>query len=111
MHGFFILDSVELVHHLGKTPGTEGGQNYNAEESHGVRTEEAGQKTLASLESRNGHIIRRDLGELLEGIEESALAVQYRYDDGADAEEHDDTLDEVIEGRGHVSADNDVHSG
>ena len=111
VNSLLILDGVELVHHLGKTPGTEGGQNYNAEETCRVRAEEAGQKPLASLESRNGHIIRRNLGKLLEGCEETALALQHRDDNRADAEQHDDSLDKVIEGCGHVSADDNVHGG
>ncbi len=37
--------------------------------------------------------------------------MEHRRDDGADAEEHDDALDKVVDGGGHIAAGNHVHTG
>ena len=99
------------MHHLGKSPGTQGGQDNDAEQVHRVGTEKAGQKALASLKSGNGNIICGDQGQLMDGIEESAVSFQDGQDDRGDTEEHDDTLNKIVECGCHVSADDDIYTG
>ena len=82
LNSLLISDRIEFVHHLGKSPGTQGGQDNDAEQVHRVGTEKAGQKALASLKSGNGNIICGDQGQLMDGIEETVdfwAAVHYIY--------------------------------
>ena len=39
------------------------------------------------------------------------MSVEHRCDDGDDADEHDDTLEGVVHGRGHVSSEDHVDAG
>ena len=40
-----------------------------------------------------------------------ALAVEYGGNDGADPKNHDDALDKVVDGGGHIPPGNDIHAG
>ena len=60
---------------------------------------------------RDAGPLRRNLREGSERLSEPALAAENGADDGADADEHDDTLNEVIDSRRRVAAENDIHSG
>ena len=111
LDGLLILDGIELLDHLRETPGTEGRQDDDTEECERVRAEEAREKALRALQSGFRDVRRVDDGEFLHSVQEAALAVQDRRDDSADAEEHDDALNEVVERRGHVTAGNDVDRG
>jgi len=53
----------------------------------------------------------RNLAQLVQGLHEAALAVQYGGDDGDDAADHDDALDEIVDGGGHVAAGDDIDGG
>ena len=41
-------------------------------------------------------------------MHESAVVVEDTYDDGNDTEEHDDTLNKVVDHRSHISAQDNI---
>ena len=51
------------------------------------------------------------LTHLTHSLDESALAVEHHGNDCGDAEEHDDALDEVVDGCGLISTEDDIHGG
>ena len=57
------------------------------------------------------HLRVLDPGQALQGGHKAALAVEHGGDDGDDADEHDDALDEVVDGGGHVAAGDDIDAG
>src|SRR5699024_8616773 len=104
--GGLALDGVELLDHLGQAPGAEAGEEHHPQQPHGVGADEGGEDP-----GDGGEGLILDPGQALQGLEEAALAVQYRGDDGNDAHDHDDALDEVVDGGGHVAPGDDVHPG
>ena len=59
-----------------------------------------------------GHLPGRLIGDQpLQGGQEAPLTLEDSGDDGADAENHDDALDEVVDGGGHVAPGDDVDTG
>lgn len=72
----------------------------------GVGAEEGGED---AGDVRDGGVAH--LGQSLQGGHKASLAVEDGGDDGADAHDHDDALDEVVDGGGHVAAGDDIHPG
>jgi len=103
--GLLALDGVEFLHHLGQAPGAQGGEDDHAQQIHRVGTEEGGEH------AGGGGRLSGHLGQLGQGRHKAALAVQHRHDDGGDAEKHDDALDKVVDGGGHVAPGDDVDAG
>ena len=108
MDGALTLDGIELPDHLGQTPGAQGGKQDDAQQAEGIRAEE-GIEDAGHIPVGNAGILGG--GQAAEGGHESALAAQNGGDDRHDAEEHDDSLDEIIDRGGHVAAHDNVDGG
>ncbi len=104
--GLLALDGVELLDHLGQAPGAQGGEEHHAQQVQGVGAEEGGKDAGVPGTPRGPH-----LGQPLQGGQKAPLAVEHGGNDGADAEDHDDALDKVVDGGGHIAAGDDIHSG
>ena len=104
--GLITFDGIELLDHLGQAPGAQGGEQHHAQQVHRVGTEEGGEHAGGGGDGGVAH-----LGQPLQGGQEAPLAVEDGQDHGADAEEHDDALDEVVDGGGHIAAGDDIDPG
>ena len=104
--GLLILDGVELLHHLGQSPRTQRGEDDHAQQIDGIGAEEGGEHA-----GRCGHRGIAHLTQLVERLQEAALTLEHSADDRADAHDHDQALNEVVDGGGHVAAGDDVHAG
>ena len=96
------------MYHLRKSPGTKGGQDDNSEKIGRIGAEEGREGALLSERCGN---IALNFGELYYRIQKTALIIQYGYNDGADAEQHDNALDKIIDGSRHIAAQYDIDSG
>ena len=104
--GGLCLDGIELLHHLGQAPGTETGQDHHAQKVQRVRTEEGGKDA--------GHIAHRGIlhaGKSADRADEAAALIQHGQHHRHNTHEHDQALNEVIDGRGHVAARDHVDAG
>ena len=88
-----------------KTPGAEGGQDDDEEQEDGIGAQEGG---VSALELRTGACDSGCLRELGNGFGKAALTVEHSEDYGDDAEDHDNALNEIVDRRCHIAADNDV---
>ena len=105
--GALVGDAIELTHHLGQSHRAQRGQHDHAQQSPRVGTEPGGKHAAAGL----GGSVGRQLCQFADSFGQSALSRNDGHDDGHDAEEHDDALDEVVHGRGLVAAQDDVDGG
>ena len=102
--GLFIFDGVELLHHLRKTPGSKAGQQHHACQTAGIRTKEGGEGAGGIGNRRVG-----DFAQLLNGFGNAAVISSHRNNHGDDAENHNDALDKVVDGSGHITAHDDIN--
>ncbi len=104
--GGLALDGVELLHHLGQAPGAQAREEHHPQQVQGVGAEEGGEHAGGGGGGGVAHP-----GQAVQGGHEAPLAVEDGGDDGDDAHDHDDALNEVVNGGGHVAPGDDVHPG
>ena len=103
LDGALVGDAVELTHHLRQTHRAQRGQDDHAQQPPRIGTEPRGE---AAIDRRVG--IRGQRRQLPDSRSQTALSIQHRHDDSHDAEEHDDSLYEVVHGRSLVAAEDDI---
>ena len=101
-----ILDCIEFADHLRQTPGPERGKNDNTEQFQRLRTEEGSERAV-----QTGVCFCRNTGKCIHRFHESAVIVQNSGDNNDNTEEHDNTLNKVVDSGSHVAAGNDIHTG
>ena len=104
--GRFVSDRVELAHHLRQSPGAQGGQHHHTQQVDGLRSKEGDEGAV-----QVGSGIGRNLREAFHRRGESPVSIEHGRDDGADAHQHDQALDEVVHGRRHVTAHDHIDAG
>ena len=77
----------------------------NAEQVEQIGPEEADEGTL------HGRTLGGDLRQRDDGLGEAAVVQDDRHDDGDDAEQHDNALNEVVHDRGHIPAKHHIDAG
>ena len=101
---FFVLDSVEFSYHLRQTPCAERGKDNNAEEVYRVGAEKAVVRVGIALSV--GY-----LTEKVEGVGKTAVFIEDSYYNSGYADEHENTLNKVIERGSLIAADDNVYGG
>ena len=99
---FFVLDSVEFSYHLRQAPCAERGEDNNAEEVNRVGAEKAVVRVGIAIRVGN-------LTEHIEGLGKTAVFIEYSYYNSGYADEHEYTLNKVIERGSLIAADDNVY--
>ena len=89
------------MHHLRQAPGAQRGEDHHAQQAAQIRAKERG---ICSLLAQRGRGFALDLRKRNDRLGEAALAAQHRAHHATDAHQHDDALNEIVDGRGHVAA-------
>ena len=100
-----MLDSVELLNHLRKSPGAQRGQNNNSEQSQRVGAEE---RVERAGRSRYGFVSY--LCKTVESLHKAAVVNENSRDYRDNADNHDNTLNKVVDSRSHVAARDNVNT-
>ena len=104
--GLFRADGVELLHHLRKAPGAQRSENDHAEKFQRLGAEEGGERA-----GRGGHGGVLHAGERVHGRHEAAVFIEHCQHHHDDAAQHDQALNKIVDGRGHVAARHHVDAG
>ena len=93
------------MNHLRQAPGSKGGENHHAQQVQGIRSKEGG---IGSGLAQGNRDLTGNLRQPAHSGAKASLAVQDAEDDGGNAGQHDDTLNEIIDGSGHITAQDDI---
>ena len=112
--GRLVGDGVELTHHLGQSPCAERCQDYHTKQTKWCRTKPRGEVACLEIGEESRLVFqvvcrRYCLTHLVQCLHESALTVEHNRDYGSDTEEHDDALNEVVDGSGLISTEDDIY--
>ena len=112
--GRLVGDGVELTHHLGQSPCAERCQDYHTKQTKWCRTKPRGEVACLEIGEEPRLVFqvvcrRYCLTHLVHCLHESALTIEHNRDYGSDTEEHDDALNEVVDGSGLISTEDDIY--
>ena len=106
MNRALVPDGVEFVDHLRKAPGSQAGEQNHTEQADRIRPKEGNERAVEVGSQR-----RFDLRKLFQRCEKTALSIQDADHYHSDACNHNDSLHQIIERGGHISADHHINCG
>ena len=109
-----VGDGVELTYHLRQSPSAERSQYDNTEQTERSRSEPRGEVARLEVGKQSRLVLQvvsrgHCVAHLVHSLNESALTVEHNGNDSCYTEEHDDALDEIVDSRGLISSEDDIH--
>ena len=102
----FILDGIELLYHLGQAPGAQRGEDDHKHQPQRIRAKEGIENTGGRGDRSVLH-----LSQTVQCLHKAALGIENRRDNGDNTHQHDQALDKVVDGCGHIAAGDHINGG
>ena len=107
MDGFLILDCVKLSNHLRQPPSSKRSQNNNSQKVQRIWSEERSKCSRLPQCHRN---ITWNLSHLLYRFQKSSLTAKHSGNDCHNSNQHNNSLNKIINSRRHITSQNHVDS-